>query len=615
MDISNTILNSFRLPKIIHDLDFKSLVPKYKDRRSGLYLLMAVSGFYLDFHIEQSGSAVWYYCYDGDLSFYLICPNEENLELFKDWYENNSIDSGVLYTDVCDNDGNTMKEKIITITLKEGDFMIIPSGWIYCFYCSSNAILFSGNFLHGFDLLIELYVRDLEETLKYPDHILYENFQEELWHGCQKYLGLLRLMSFNNNNNMISSYELNGLPSLICSLSNWFQCLSDESDNDNYDNSIREAANNASIATHCNGPLDMLSELITRLRKEQWKERNTTLPKISYSIESETTMQQVLGDDNNSSDSDDSDDDESNNNKNNNIHTIGKAPPIGLIGGGKYIPANNNNNNSDSDDSDDSENDSDDILPSSLPSSYFVDCICGLRGMNLKDELPLVQCCVCQVYFHKEHVLQTSFNNNNNNNDYYYYYCHKCKEKQQQNEINISYSQKPPDLPPKPPALPPKPIIINNNTRNNNRNKQVVKINENNNILLDDNNYTSTKKRRRSFQKDYDIDDDYVEKEEEYVYNKDDDGDNNDDEDYGSGDEDEINKKKKNTKKKRRTNYYVTQINSNRKAQKQNAVIPGSNIISPPLQPPPVPKKKKERPAKKESSFKNIMKNLKRKKD
>lgn len=615
MDISNTILNSFRLPKIIHDLDFKSLVPKYKDRRSGLYLLMAVSGFYLDFHIEQSGSAVWYYCYDGDLSFYLICPNEENLELFKDWYENNSIDSGVLYTDVCDNDGNTMKEKIITITLKEGDFMIIPSGWIYCFYCSSNAILFSGNFLHGFDLLIELYVRDLEETLKYPDHILYENFQEELWHGCQKYLGLLRLMSFNNNNNMISSYELNGLPSLICSLSNWFQCLSDESDNDNYDNSIREAANNASIATHCNGPLDMLSELITRLRKEQWKERNTTLPKISYSIESETTMQQVLGDDDNNSDSDDSDDDESNNNKNNNIHTIGKAPPIGLIGGGKYIPANNNNNNnSDSDDSDDSENDSDDILPSSLPSSYFVDCICGLRGMNLKDDLPLVQCCVCQVYFHKEHVLQTSFNNNNNNENYYYY-CHKCKEKQQQNEINISYSQKPPDLPPKPPALPPKPIIINNNTRNNNRNKQVVKINENNNILLDDNNYTSTKKRRRSFQKDYDIDDDYVEKEEEYVYNKDNDGDNNDDEDYGSGDEDEKNKKKKNTKKKRRTNYYVTQINSNRKAQKQNAVIPGSNIISPPLQPPPVPKKKKERPAKKESSFKNIMKNLKRKKD
>lgn len=170
---------------------------------------MIINGFFLDFHIEPSGSAIWYYNSEGSMSFFLAKPTHHNLKCFTEWYENNDTDSEVLFSDIC--------KEIYRVDIEKGDFLLIPSGYIYSFYCNENSILYTGNFLHGYDIYTELNVRDIEENLKFPPELFYPEFYCQLWYAAQNYLADLRSINFDiiDDNKIHSSHELNGLPTLI----------------------------------------------------------------------------------------------------------------------------------------------------------------------------------------------------------------------------------------------------------------------------------------------------------------------------------------------------------------------------------------------------------------
>jgi hypothetical protein len=54
------------------------------------------------------------------------------------------------------------KEHVVRVTLQENQTMIIPSGWIHCVYTPVDTVVTSGNFLHGYDIEMQLTMNNLE---------------------------------------------------------------------------------------------------------------------------------------------------------------------------------------------------------------------------------------------------------------------------------------------------------------------------------------------------------------------------------------------------------------------------------------------------------------------
>lgn len=187
--------------------------------------------------------------------------------------------------------------------------------------------------------------------------------------------------------------------------------------------------------------------------------------------------------------------------------------------------------------------------------TYFVDCICGARGVNYKDNKELIKCTKCGVYFHKECQSYS-----------YIILCHKCKEIEDK-EI----SPTPPQLPPKPPQkpiyfeeeddeddyplLPPKPPLKPVDIRNN---------------------QLKPKKKRKKTQ-DYDDNYEYNDEDDDAVYDK-------PDSDYDEK-----------PQRKRRRSITSAPKSSTKQKQSKNQ----KKITTPKAQ-------------KKSSAFSNIMKNAKK---
>eukprot|EP00184_Porphyridium_aerugineum_P001734 CAMPEP_0184697310 /NCGR_PEP_ID=MMETSP0313-20130426/4314_1 /TAXON_ID=2792 /ORGANISM="Porphyridium aerugineum, Strain SAG 1380-2" /LENGTH=1095 /DNA_ID=CAMNT_0027156087 /DNA_START=364 /DNA_END=3648 /DNA_ORIENTATION=+ len=119
-----------------------------------LYSLMSVADVYTDFHIDFGGSSVWYHLFSGAKEFYLIRPTEENLKIYQEWANSPTQNLSFLADRV---------DECFKVTLEVGNTMIIPSGWIHAVYTPKDSIVFGGNFLHSFNLDMQLRVHDIEK--------------------------------------------------------------------------------------------------------------------------------------------------------------------------------------------------------------------------------------------------------------------------------------------------------------------------------------------------------------------------------------------------------------------------------------------------------------------
>ncbi|XP_062284012.1 lysine (K)-specific demethylase 2Aa isoform X2 [Scomber scombrus] len=143
------------------------------------YCLMSVEGCYTDFHIDFGGTSVWYHILRGSKVFWLIPPTPQNLELYENWVLSGKQGDIFLGDRVSD---------CQRIELKQGCTFIIPSGWIHAVYTPVDSMVFGGNFLHSFNIPMQLNICNIEDRTRVPVKFRYPFYYEMCWYVLERYV-------------------------------------------------------------------------------------------------------------------------------------------------------------------------------------------------------------------------------------------------------------------------------------------------------------------------------------------------------------------------------------------------------------------------------------------
>ncbi|XP_056387087.1 lysine-specific demethylase 2A isoform X2 [Hyla sarda] len=143
------------------------------------YCLMSVKGCYTDFHVDFGGTSVWYHILRGGKVFWLIPPTDQNLEMYENWLlsgKQGDIFLGDRVTD-CQR-----------VELKQGYTFVIPSGWIHAVYTPQDTLVFGGNFLHSFNIPMQLRIYSIEDRTRVPTKFRYPFYYEMCWYVLERYV-------------------------------------------------------------------------------------------------------------------------------------------------------------------------------------------------------------------------------------------------------------------------------------------------------------------------------------------------------------------------------------------------------------------------------------------
>uniref|UniRef100_A0A4W4E4M7 [histone H3]-dimethyl-L-lysine(36) demethylase n=1 Tax=Electrophorus electricus TaxID=8005 RepID=A0A4W4E4M7_ELEEL len=161
------------------------------------YCLMSVQGCYTDFHIDFGGTSVWYHILRGGKVFWLIPPTPQNLELYENWVLSGKQGDLFLGDKVTD---------CQRIELKQGYTFIIPSGWIHAVYTPVDTLVFGGNFLHSFNIPMQLNINSIEDRTRVPAKFRYPFYYEMCWYVLERYL-----YSLTNTSYLIPEFQKHSL--------------------------------------------------------------------------------------------------------------------------------------------------------------------------------------------------------------------------------------------------------------------------------------------------------------------------------------------------------------------------------------------------------------------
>uniref|UniRef100_A0AAY5F0T2 [histone H3]-dimethyl-L-lysine(36) demethylase n=1 Tax=Electrophorus electricus TaxID=8005 RepID=A0AAY5F0T2_ELEEL len=138
------------------------------------------------FHIDFGGTSVWYHVLRGGKMFWLIPPTPQNLELYENW-----VLSGKQGDIFLGDKANSCQR----IELKQGYTFLIPSGWIHAVYTPEDTLVFGGNFLHSFNIPMQLNIYNIEDRTRVPSKFRYPFYYEMCWYVLERYLYCLTNIS------------------------------------------------------------------------------------------------------------------------------------------------------------------------------------------------------------------------------------------------------------------------------------------------------------------------------------------------------------------------------------------------------------------------------------
>lgn len=255
LEFSRTPLHDMvKSPQFVRDLDWIDHAWSTERREAEdypmvqYYCLTSTSGCYTDFHVDFGGTSVWYHVLRGEKKFVLIRPSKENLAVYEDWLCRPN-QAALFLPDLMEH-----KEDILTVSLKEGQTLVIPTGWIHAVYTPADSVVFGGNFLHGFDMSLQLEIHYLETRTRVPD-----KFRFPFFLALQFYAGGMYLSKLQSNTFMCER-ELEGLEELIAALEGWWKLQADET--------LVVAAKDAAKQNGCKS----VEEFLTLLKME-WTRR------------------------------------------------------------------------------------------------------------------------------------------------------------------------------------------------------------------------------------------------------------------------------------------------------------------------------------------------------
>lgn len=157
-------------PLIARKLDWANCIwPESYEGRPQVqkYCLMSVKDSYTDFHIDFGGTSVWYHVLRGEKIFFFVKPTPANLTLYSQWMAS-SNQSETFFGDQVD--------QCYKCHLRQGQTMLIPTGWIHAVYTPVDSLVFGGNFLHSYNINMQLSCYDIERKTKTERKYLYPNF-------------------------------------------------------------------------------------------------------------------------------------------------------------------------------------------------------------------------------------------------------------------------------------------------------------------------------------------------------------------------------------------------------------------------------------------------------
>ncbi|XP_063740271.1 lysine (K)-specific demethylase 2Aa isoform X6 [Eleginops maclovinus] len=111
--------------------------------------------------------------------FWLIPPTPPNLELYENW-----VLSGK-QGDIFLGDRASDCQRV---ELKQGCTFIIPSGWIHAVYTPVDTMVFGGNFLHSFNIPMQLNICNIEDRTRVPLKFRYPFYYEMCWYVLERYV-------------------------------------------------------------------------------------------------------------------------------------------------------------------------------------------------------------------------------------------------------------------------------------------------------------------------------------------------------------------------------------------------------------------------------------------
>lgn len=84
------------------------------------YCLVSMPESYTDFHLDFSGTSVWYHVLKGSKRFYFVKPTKENLAIYRH-LETADRHHEVFFSDA-------IRDKTYQVDLNQGDTLLLPTG-------------------------------------------------------------------------------------------------------------------------------------------------------------------------------------------------------------------------------------------------------------------------------------------------------------------------------------------------------------------------------------------------------------------------------------------------------------------------------------------------------
>uniref|UniRef100_A0A2K5PS80 PHD finger protein 8 n=1 Tax=Cebus imitator TaxID=2715852 RepID=A0A2K5PS80_CEBIM len=146
----------------------------------------------------------------GEKIFYLIRPTNANLTLFECW-SSSSNQNEMFFGDQVD--------KCYKCSVKQGQTLFIPTGWIHAVLTPVDCLAFGGNFLHSLNIEMQLKAYEIEKRLSTADLFRFPNFETICWYVGKHILDIFR--GLRENRRHPASYLVHGGKALNLAFRAW----------------------------------------------------------------------------------------------------------------------------------------------------------------------------------------------------------------------------------------------------------------------------------------------------------------------------------------------------------------------------------------------------------
>ena len=198
-----------RAPRFVRRIDWSDIVWPGFRRASGeyplvqFYCLMSVGGAWTDFHLDFGGTSVWYHVHTGSKLFIFIPPTPEALAAYEAWIRSPS-QGRIFFTDTL---SEACRAMAFSVTLRAGQTLVIPSGYIHAVFTPEDSLVFGGNYLHGMAMDTQLRIYELELSSKVKKKYRFPYFEHIHWYAAAFYAQFTRMPQFSDVLQSVQRYS------------------------------------------------------------------------------------------------------------------------------------------------------------------------------------------------------------------------------------------------------------------------------------------------------------------------------------------------------------------------------------------------------------------------